>query len=41
MVDIVGAITLAEVVEAPLIVPNGIAIFATEGSELRVLALLA
>ena len=41
MIDVVGAISLAEVVEATLIVPDGIAIFTSEGGELRVLAFLA
>ena len=41
MIDIEGAIPLTEVVEASLVVPDCIAVFATEGGELGVLALLA
>ena len=40
MVDIEGAFALTEVVEAALAIPDGIAVFTTEGRELRVLAIL-
>ena len=40
VVDIKGAFALTEVIEATLVIPDGIAVFTTEGRELRVLTIL-
>ena len=40
MVDIEGAFTLTEVIEATLAIPDGITVFTAEGRELRVLTIL-